>query len=436
MTRFATVVAPALFVVASCGGEGSRNSGSAGASADDGIGSITATGDGTGNSDADADAGDDDVKLDASSNNDLGLEGCGGEGGADSAMDTEGTEVDFSYIWIANSGEGTMSKIDTVTLEERGRFIVRPDSLGNPSRTSVNLSGDVAIANRAGGVTKVFAIEERCIDANGNGTIETSTSNAFLPWGTDECVAWHTPFAVESQRPVAWAPGTWNPSTCAYDNEDLWTATGTSATGIDVHLLDGDNGAVLGSVHIPEMTFDGYGIYGGAVDGEGNFWGSNLGGGYLAYVNKESLEYKVWPVPISGYGMTVDSDGYVWVCSYDIARFDPMTETWQTNTVNGSGGCMGDGAGKIWMAANPLVAVDTQTLQVVQTIPIPSYAHGVSIDFYGYVWGVSLYEPYAYRVDPATMMVDTFTGLNMPYTYSDMTGFALKNAGTIPMPQG
>jgi hypothetical protein len=372
MTRFATVVAPALFVVASCGGEGSRNSGSAGASADDGIGSITATGGGTGNSDADADAGDDDVKLDASSNNDLGLEGCGAEGGADSAMDTEGTEVDFSYIWIANSGEGTMSKIDTVTLEEKGRFIVRPDSLGNPSRTSVNLSGDVAIANRAGGVTKVYALEEKCVDANGNGTIETSTSNAFLPWGTDECVAWHTPFMVESQRPVAWAPGTWNPSTCAYDNEDLWTATGTSATGIDVHLLDGDNGAVLGSVHIPEMTFDGYGIYGGAVDGEGNFWGSNLGGGYLAYVNKESLEYRVWPVPISGYGMTVDSDGYVWVCSYDIARFDPMTETWQTNTVNGSGGCMGDGAGKIWMASNPLVAVDTQTLQVVQTIPIPS----------------------------------------------------------------
>ena len=31
-----------------------------------------------------------------------------------------------------------------------------------------------------------------------------------------------------------------------------------------------------------------------------------------------------------------------------------------------------------------------------QTLPIPSYVHGISIDFYGYVWGVTLFEPYAY----------------------------------------
>jgi hypothetical protein len=97
---------------------------------------------------------------------------------------------------------------------------------------------------------------------------------------------------------------------------------------------------------------------------------------------------------------------------------------------------MGDGNGKVWLASDPLVAIDTTTLAVVGTIDIPSYAHGVSIDFDGYVWGVTLYEPYAYKADPATGMVETFSGLNMPYTYSDMTGFALKNAGTIPTPQG
>ena len=134
--------------------------------------------------------------------------------------------------------------------------------------------------------------------------------------------------------------------------------------------------------------------------------------------------------------MTVDSDGYVWVCANDVARFDPETETWQQATVGGSGGCMADGEGTLWMASNALVGVDTQTLQVVNTITIPSYAHGVSIDSDGYVWGVTLQEPYAYRADPITGLVQTFTGLNGPYTYSDMTGFALKNAGTIPTPQG
>jgi streptogramin lyase len=41
--------------------------------------------------------------------------------------------------------------------------------------------------------------------------------------------------------------------------------------------------------------------------------------------------------------MTVDSKGYVWTCSSNASRFDPMTETWQVVPVGGSGGCMEDG---------------------------------------------------------------------------------------------
>jgi hypothetical protein len=443
MVRFTTTLGciGVTMVASGCGDGRPGGSGSASDSAESGISisitSATATDSATGNvSDEDSDS--DTFKLDSQQQSDLGIEGCAGDSqsGGGGSGETEG-ELDFSFIWIANSGEGTMSKINTRTLVEEGRFIVRPDSLGNPSRTSVNLSGDVAIANRSGGLTKVSAVPERCVDTNGNGTIETSTNNIPLPWGTDECVLWHTPYVVDSQRPVAWAPGTWNQSTCSFDNEDVWTATGTYASGIDVYLHDGENGMQLGSAHIAEMQFDGYGIYGGAVDGEGNFWGTMLGGILLARVDKETFQYQVWPVPISSYGMTVDSDGYVWACSYDVGRFDPETETWQTAMgVGGGGGCMGDGAGKVWLANDPLVAVDTTTLQVVGMIDIPSYAHGVSIDFDGFVWGVTLYEPYAYKADPATGTVETFTGLNMPYTYSDMTGFALKNAGTIPTPQG
>ncbi|MBC8070597.1 MAG: hypothetical protein IAG13_19855, partial [Deltaproteobacteria bacterium] len=377
-------------------------------------------------------------KLDAQPSGDLGVNGCAGDSQGGGGMNTGGDgDLEFSYIWVANSGEGTMSKIDTRTLEEKGRFIVRPDSAGNPSRTSVNLSGDVAIANRAGGLTKVSAVEERCVDTNGDGVITTSTTNVPLPWGSDECVLWHTPYQTDSQRPVAWAPGTWNPSSCGFDDEDVWSATGGYAVGIDVHLFDGDDGSEIGSAHIPEANFDGYGIYGGAVDGAGNFWGTMLSGVLLVFVDKETFEHKTWPVPVASYGMTVDSDGYVWACGYDIGRFDPMTETWATAMgVGGSGGCMGDGAGKIWLASNSLVAVDTATLAVVDTIPIPSYAHGVSVDFDGFVWGVTLQEPYAYKADPNTHAVETFTGLTLPYTYSDMTGFALKNAGTIPPPAG
>ena len=54
-----------------------------------------------------------------------------------------------------------------------------------------------------------------------------------------------------------------------------------------------------------------------------------------------------------------------------------------------------------------------------------TYKH--SIDYYGYVWGVSI-GPNAYRVDlnnPGAFQ--TFSNLVGAYTYSDMTGVALSN---------
>src|SRR5690606_10548894 len=86
-----------------------------------------------------------------------------GDGDGDPSGDGDGDPCQAGsgdvegFIWIANSGEGTVSKIDTVTGVELGRYVVRPDSGGSPSRTTVNNRGDVAVANRLGGVTMVRA---------------------------------------------------------------------------------------------------------------------------------------------------------------------------------------------------------------------------------------------------------------------------------------
>ena len=433
MSRIKTICS-AMFLVTACSGDDDSR---AGGESDPGISSLGGTETDGNTSGANGNDSSNDEKLDVGMGNDLGPIGCGGDHGGNGPGGD--VEIEFSYIWIANSTEGTISKIDTQTMEEMGRYIVREDSAGSPSRTSVNMSGDVAVANRLGGVTKVLANPEDCPDVNGDGVITTSTGQGDVKaWGEDECVVWHTPFGYSSQRPVAWAQGEWNPATCEYDNQKLWTSGGTQAGGVEVALLDGHTGAVEHTLQVPEVQFDGFGIYGAAVDGEGNFWGSQLGQGgkHLLFVDRETFEYKVWAQPVSAYGMTVDSDGFVWTCSSSVARFDPQTETWETAATGGSGGCMADGSGILWQAGNQLTAVDTQTLQVVQTIPIDSYVHGVSIDFHGHVWGVTMQQPFAYRADPATGVVDTFTGLTGPYTYSDMTGFALQNAGTIPTPQG
>ncbi len=398
---------------------GDSGSGTAGASATQGTGDTTANDSAvTGNDDTGG------FKTDLGGIPDFGVPTCGGGMGGD--------DPDFSYIWIANSQQNTISKIDTQTLVEKGRYWVRPDQGGSPSRTSVNLSGDVVTASRNGGFTKFYARVESCVESNGIPGIQTSTDANMLPWDQEECRAWHTPMGYASQRPAAWTQGTFNNASCTYADQKVWTSGNNLQNGtVDVLLVNGDTGAIESNVQVSGIQADFYGIYGAAVDKDGNFWGSQLGQGYLVNINRQTLEVKTWPMATSGYGMTVDSKGYVWTCSGTVARFDPMTETWLTNSVGGNGGCMEDGKGTLYMSggATNIVAVDTETLQVKTTYPVPLYVHGISIDFYGYVWGVSMGTE-AYRLDIAQNgALQTFTGLVGAYTYSDMTGFALSNVG-------
>ena len=61
---------------------------------------------------------------------------------------------------------------------------------------------------------------------------------------------------------------------------------------------------------------------------------------------------------------------------------------------------------------------------VKQSYPLPQHAHGISVDFNGYVWAVTQGTE-AYRLDPADGSFEVVKGLVGAYTYSDMTGFAL-----------
>ncbi len=369
------------------------------------------------------------------------------DGGANCGAGGMMGDETFSYIWIANSSQGTVSKINTQTLVEEGRYIVREDSAGNPSRTSVNLSGDVAVANRAGGVVKIWANVDDCQESNGMPGIQTSSGpDDVLPWGVEECIAWYTPFPqYGTQRPLAWTQGTFNQSTCQYENQKIWTSgrAGLSQPGpADVVLMDGDTGVVEETVTVASSS--GWaGLYGGAVDGEGNFWTVDhdwsAGASELIRVNMADFTYDSWPTELEvHYGLAVDSEGRAWLCGGGVtSRFDPTTETWThpaNPTPSGSvyGGCMTDGDGILWHSRNGdgmMLGIDTETLDIVQSHPLPAYVHGVSIDFDGYVWGVEFSGSNAYRLDPQTGQVDTVSGLVGAYTYSDMTGFALSSAG-------
>ena len=178
----------------------------------------------------------------------------------------------LSYIWIANSSQGTVSKINTESAIEEARYYVEG---GQPSRTSVNLRGDVAVSSRdPGGVTKIAAKVEDCVDKNNNGMIETSQGpNDLLPAGTDECVLWQKPIPSPGYsygpRATAWVAGDPDPVTCEYPEPVLWM--GWKDNGNTAHFLkiDGATGDTIDEVLHPWGSE--YSPYGGAVDADGNF---------------------------------------------------------------------------------------------------------------------------------------------------------------------
>jgi hypothetical protein len=120
----------------------------------------------------------------------------------------------------------------------------------------------------------------------------------MLPWDQEECRAWHTPMAYASQRPAAWTQGTFNNATCKYENQKVWTSGNNNGNGtVDVLLVNGETGAIESNGPVSGINAaDFYGIYGAAVDKDGNFWGSQLSQGYLVNVDRRPSRYKTWPM--------------------------------------------------------------------------------------------------------------------------------------------
>ncbi len=379
------------------------------------------------------------VKFDVDSTLDLGNGGCNGGGG--------GMNEQFSYIWIANSSQGTVSKINTKTGVEEGRYYTHPSQgQGNPSRTSVNLLGDVAVSNRTPGmVTKIAADPSRCVDKNNNNMIDTSTGPADIrPWGQDECVLWSLEIPSldynHGPRPTAWEGGKFNEDTCTVDqNPRLWVGYRSDA-GNGVFLrIDGATGQILDTVQGPAWQgISAMGPYGGAVNANGDFIVTGLNYGNSIHIDADTLQVTELPgTPQDKYGMGLDANGNIWVGGFqgNVWHYDFQTDTW-TSLQNTGGtrvnGIMVDRKGVAWGAGSSpcrLVKIDVATKTILNNnIPLPgcSSPWGISIDVDGYVWVVDMGAAKAFKVHPDTHQVELeVTGLVGPYTYSDMTGAGL-----------
>jgi streptogramin lyase len=228
-----------------------------------------------------------------------------------------------------------------------------------------------------------------------------------------------------------------------YENEKVWSGAPNGTTQSIIYLVDGETGNIDNQVNVPEGGS--FGVYGGAVDPENDFWGVIYSAGPLVHVRISDMTYETIALPIgSAYGFTVDSKGRSWVGGWsgNLQRYDPANQQWTTVPMPGSytsltRGMMEDQNGHIWGAALPqgIVRVDTDTatfVELIDSVKLPGVGTptGASVDVDGIVWmvdqtkdggGAWVYDPVA--AGPAAWV----GGLVGPYTYSDMTGWALKN---------
>ncbi len=358
-----------------------------------------------------------------------GSEDDSGDGGGGGGLPPPG-EGD-SFLWVSSSPSGYVVKIDTREIAEIARYATGPTN-PDPSRTSVSLRGDVAVANRHyGSVTKIAGSEDGCVDANGDGVVTTSRgAGELLEWGADECVLW---FSDIRNRGGTGARGmSWE---AVEEDPRLWIGWLDQAGVPTVERLDGTTGEVLDTLALSDQPGLAYGPYGGAADADGGFWFVLLGRP-LYHVDAQTLEIVEYDNPASAsfYGMTLDPQGNPWMAGLDgsvwrwaegqFAEYPFDAEAYLR-------GIATNPQGDVFAAVNEPCGVlrIRQGESASDFVQIAGCAEpvGVSVDIDGYVWVIDYAASAAFKVDPTTDELLGQVEVVLPYTYSDMTGVGLRN---------
>ncbi|MDP6944490.1 MAG: hypothetical protein QF464_10100, partial [Myxococcota bacterium] len=345
-------------------------------------------------------------------------------------------------------------KLNTETGCEVARYTI----CDNPSRTAVDLEGNGIIACRDDGyVGKVAVLDLDCIDKNNNGVIDTSSdtngdcqisSNEMV--SDDECVLWVV------QPDGGHGGGIGCARAAGVDAENfVWVGMWTSR---NLHRLHPDTGSVTKTIN---LTMHPYGL---AIDGDGIIWVASRSPHALGRVHPDTGQTGSWNHPSGhAYGLAIDPFGKIWIAGGEaatVARFDPDTSTYMTFSGIGSGNTRGvavrverDAAGEVLSSEvysghhswgncssngshRTVSVINAMTLQQMPGLDLGHVAGpvGVAVDSTGFVWSVNQCSSSASKIDPDTgIVVGNYPVGNSPYTYSDMTGYALK---TITTDQG
>jgi len=348
-------------------------------------------------------------------------------------------------MWIANSGDDTVTRINTKTGESAGPFNVGD----NPSRTAVNFDGSVWVANRDshditylssdGGHICTIALHDKC---QPRGLAVDKEKNAWVG-----CGGW-----VHEGAPDGWL---YKINVLSPKDPDYQT----NPCKIVPLGEEGDiDGGLAFKKHAPFM------IYGMAIDSTGMLWTApgTLNNGqnhnrHLARFNTNleitnPLFYKKWQtITYEYYGIVIDEYDDIWYglwtksdktdavlrVQYDretdeISKTTFSAET-SGNDLTGGRGVAIDQTGNIWAVYSHSHRVAKFDKNGTYIADYPTHSNhndpepvGIGIDSENNVW-INNYK--ANNVvelsQDGSSLREIMVG-NKPYTYSDMTGFNLR----------
>jgi DNA-binding beta-propeller fold protein YncE len=358
------------------------------------------------------------------------------------------------FTWVSNNNN-TVSKVDTVTGKELGRYYVSSEEWSAPSRTTVDLRGNCWVGLRQRGtVVKVGLYEAgEWIDRNGDGVCQTSNDtdsdgniswSEILPWGQDECVLFEVVLVPGFEG--AYAPGAYSgpydfdywgvaPRGLAIDSQsNLWA--GTWSTGKYYHI-NGTTGAIMRTVDVSAWNHHAYGTI---IDKNGVLWSAQLWDHILRINTSDFTD--ITKIELGHvYGIGLDYFGHLFAGGNQyLSKIDTHTGTvlW-TKESRAFRGVVCTTDNNVWVAGydefgnyNSVSRYDNDG-NLITTIPVGLAPSGVAVDAAGEVWVCDIEDEYIHRINPETNTISlskAIIGSDGHYTYSDMTGIVSRTLTT------
>ncbi|MBI5679399.1 MAG: DUF11 domain-containing protein [Methanobacterium sp.] len=377
-------------------------------------------------------------------------------------LSNNSSSSNYPFIWVPNSNEGTVSKVNTITGLEIARYRTGPYTYANPSRTTVDLEGSCWVGNRnIGSAVKIGLFENGgYLDRNNNGIIETSRDLngdgvimntkdpvtgadiiEILPWGQDECVLWEVILIPGSEG--NYTPGSYKgtyandyynpgPRGLAIDSQNnIWIGTyGTQK----YYYINGSTGQIIRTVNVSSVN---HSPYGAVIDQNGILWSSGNTGNNVLRLDTSNDSFTRINVPHTAYGLALDRNNHLFVSGlnyYRITRINILTGIIEwTKTAAYAQGITVTDDGDIWSANNVQGTVTrySNNGDIKATIPVGNTPTGVSADNQGKLWVVDNGDEYIHRINPEKVnSEDIVNGIELSkrlvggthYGYSDMTG--------------